>query len=493
MPIKPVLQKIVLIAAALVYPLSIRAEDYISQADKALIEHRLDTAINYYFKAIDSVKLRDEHAIWDDLGYAFLEKGQYSRALDYLKKAERTSPEDYDIRLYMAIAYFLNHEVDRAEACLDEIADNVHFDGRWIESSAGRNVVNEFGDRVAKESMDRLRKEKGVTLFKKGKRTVVLVIDAYNEKNEGLFYYLRGLVFFEKGRNEEAEKEFIAASQAGYGNSSSVRPSQEYSFRIDHKIKGHGGYLAWFAHEEFLRKIEQGKVNEAIRLLEDALHIDQRSFEINHNLALLRYDTGDLEKAEIYCARALWFRETSAKDHELLGIIYYQQKEYSKALSEFKRTAELDETSASVYYNLGTAYYALGDQVSAESFWRKAIEYDGRTGAPHPDVAGAKVGLSELKYSLKVTQKPVSFLSYQSLGRLYLEQKLPDRALDQFKKAIGVIPDDASINLDMAKVLLEKGLEDDAADCLEKYFSCGGRNEGEAKKLSGRLKKVSRN
>jgi tetratricopeptide (TPR) repeat protein len=315
------------------------------------------------------------------------------------------------------------------------------------------------------------------------------LIDAFNEKNEGLFHYLRGLILKRQERDEEAQGEFSAASQAGYRDNSSFGPSGQPKFRIDHRIKGHEGYLAWFAHQEFLKKIEQGKVDEAIQLLEEALHIDQSSFEINHNLALLRFDTGDLEKGEIYCARALWFRETSAKDHELLGIIYYQHQEHDRALMEFKRTAELDDTSASVYHNLGAAHYALGDQVSAEYFWRKAIEYEERTGISKADAAMAAVGRSDLKHLLKVTQRPVSFLSYQSLGRLYLEQRLPERAIDQFKRAIEIVPRDARINLDMAKALLEKGQDDEAADYLEKYFSFGGQNEGEAKTLSERLKR----
>jgi tetratricopeptide (TPR) repeat protein len=489
MLVRPPLQKTILLAALLAFPFVLRAEDYVSRADKALLEHRLDAAIDYYFKALENIKYRDEPAIWDDLGYAFLEKGQYQRALDYLRRAGQASPEDYDVRLYLAIAYFLNHEVDRAEACLEEISKDVYFDGRWIESSAKLNIVNEYGDRVAKETMDRLRKEKGVALFRKSKRETVLVIDAFNEKNEGLFHYLRGLVFKQQERDEEAQGEFAAAFQAGYRNSSPVGMSGQPTFSIDHRIKGHGGYLAWFAHEQFLKELELGKVSEAVRLLDDALHIDQGSFEINHNLALLLYDTGDLEQAEIYCARALWLRENSVKDHELLGIIYFQHKEYAKALSEFKRTAELDETGASVYHNLGSVYYALGDQVLAESFWRKAIEREGRRGVSNSNAVAATVGTADLKHLLKVTQRPVSFLSQQSLGRLYLEQKLPDRAIDQFKKAMDLIPDDADIHLDMAKALLEKGLDDEAAEYLAKYFSFGGKNEGEAKTLSERLKR----
>jgi len=52
-------------------------------------------------------------------------------------------------------------------------------------------------------------------------------------------------------------------------------------------------------------------------------------------------------------------------------------------------------------------------------------------------------------------------------------------------------PREAEIYLDMAKALMEKGLKEEAASHLEKYFIWGGKDEGEARELSNKLKKPS--
>jgi len=465
--------------------------EYFARANQALLGHRFDDAITDYLKAITYSNYREARLIWDDLGYAYLEKRNYSKALDYLEMSAPAFPEDFDVRFYIAVAFFLSHQTDESAARLDEIARNIYFDGRWLEDSMGLNILNEFGDLVPRQSLERLRKEKGVYLLRKGPGTAVLFIDAFNEKNEGLFHYLKGLILDEKGLTKEAQRQFAAAAAAGYEMNERPRAKEGMAVEIEHRLKGHAGSLAWLVHERVLKELGRSDIPNAIHNLEDALHIDQKSFEINHNLALLQYDMGDLEQAEIFCARALWWLEDDAPCHELMGNIYFRGRAYEKALKEFERAVELDAKSASAYHNLGSAYYALNDTGRAELYWKKVIECEREKGIINPEISSLKTGSSELKHSLTIKERPVSFLSYTSLGRLYLEQKLLDSAVEQFRKAMEIAPRDAEIYLDMAKALMEKGLKEEAAGYLDKYFILGGKNEGEARELSNKLKKRS--
>jgi len=461
---------------------------YFARADQALLGHRFDDAIAGYLKAITYSNHREKPLIWDDLGYAYLKKGEYAKALDYLEMSASAFPEDFDVRFYLAVAFFLNHQTDESAARLDEIARNIWFDGRWLEDSAGLNILNEFGDLVPRQRLEGLHKEKGVYLLKKDPGTAVLFIDAFNEKNEGLFHYLRGLIFDEKGLTQEAQGEFGAAAAAGYEMNGRPGAKEGIAVGIEHRPKGHAFSLAWLAYQRVLSELGRSDIPNAIRNLEDALAIDQKSFEINHNLALLHYDMGDLEQAKVSCARALWWRENDASCHVLMGNIYFRGRAYEKALKEFERAVELDAKSASAYHNLGSAYYALIDTGRAELYWKKAIECEREKGIINPETSSLKAGSSELKHSLTIQEKPVSFLSCTSLGRLYLEQNLLDAAVEQFRKAMEIAPREAEIYLDMAKALTEKGLKEEAAGYLEKYFILGGKNEGEARELSLKLK-----
>ncbi|MGA2533568.1 MAG: tetratricopeptide repeat protein [Candidatus Aminicenantales bacterium] len=468
-----------------------QAGDDLARADQFLLSHRWDDAITNYLKIIASSDNKERRLAWDDLGYAYLKKREFSKALDYLEISAATFPEDFDVRFYIAVAFFLNNEIDKSAARLNDIARNIYFDGRWLENLADLKILNEFDEPVPRPELEGLRKEKGVFLQTKNAGVSVLYIDAFNEKNEGLFHYLRGLVLEGKGLKEEAREQFAAAAGAGYETAGQPVAKEKILRVIDHRLKSHPGSLAWLVHEQFLRKVRRSDIPSAIGILEDALHIDQKSFEINHNLALLQFDIGNLEQAESFCARALWWRENDAQCHELMGIVYFRRRAYEEALREFERAVQLDAGSASAHHNLGSAYYALKDASRAELNWKRAIKCEGQKGIIQPATSPPETAAGELRHSLKVTNRPVSFLSYTSLGRLYLEQKRLDAATDQFKRAMEIAPGDADIYLDMAKALLEKGLKEEAAVSLKKYFSLGGKNEGEALDLANKLKKMS--
>jgi len=130
---------------------------YFARADQALLGHRFDDAIADYLKAITYSNPREAPLIWDDLGYAYLKKGEYAKALDYLEMSVSAFPEDFDVRFYSAVAFFLNHQTDESAARLDEIARNICFDGRWLEDSMGLNILGGKNEGEARELSIKLK------------------------------------------------------------------------------------------------------------------------------------------------------------------------------------------------------------------------------------------------------------------------------------------------------------------------------------------------
>ena len=469
--------------------------------------------------------------IWDDLGYAYLQNKDTEKAKSYLKNAISAYPDNFNCHFYLAIAYFLNDEIDSAYEELENIEKDIHFDDSWMKEISDSEIRRIDGEKISEEEARRLKKEKGLFVHKlyadKDFEPLVIVwVDAFDEKNEGVFYFAQGIVHKKYKEFKEAEKKFLASLKAHYDEkqirlqlldlyremdeqakaeeqslnldkilgqkkddakpiltSQSIHPIE---FRIHHRLRNHPNNLLQSLHEKFLQELEKGRIQESINILEKALDIDESSFVLNHNLALLYFDMGNIEKAEFYCARALWFKENHCGCHDLMGNIYFHQNAYKNALDEFKRMLEIGDREAHAHHNLGSVYYELNDWIKAELHWKKSIECERKelkTQAKSPFVE------KDLQYSLVVRKKSPSYLSHKALGNLYSRQGKIDKAISELEKAIELRPHEAEPYLDLGEIYSKKGEREKAVFYLEKYLYLGGEKKDEAEKLLDQLKR----
>jgi len=207
---------------------------------------------------------------------------------------------------------------------------------------------------------------------------------------------------------------------------------------------------------------------------------------VNHNLAIFYFDIGNLQNAENSCARTLWFNEDHIGSHDLMGNIYFHQREHEMSLEEFKRILEIDEGNANAHYNLGSVYHELNDWANAEQQWKKAIECEKKKVKIEREQDFTE---KELEYSVTVRKRPVSFLSHQSLGKLYIHLGLLGKAVVEFESAIDLRPGEAEPYLDLGKAYYKKGEREKSVFYLDKYLYLGGEKEKEAKKLLDELRK----
>ena len=85
-------------------------------------------------------------------------------------------------------------------------------------------------------------------------------------------------------------------------------------------------------------------------------------------------------------------------------------------------------------------------------------------------------------------KKSVSFFAYLSLGKLYLEQDRPEKALSELEAAVKMNPRIAEPHLFLAKAYREMGQTEKILSCLERYLFLGGSKE-EAEEIEALLKK----
>ncbi len=450
--------------------------------------------------------MRDQREAWDDLGFAFLQKGELKKAETYLKKSIPVHPENYNPRFYLALAYLLDNEIELASEQLEKVKREIYFDDSWIREKRSQLFKKSNGKEITGMELERIRKEKGIWLQEKANE-IFIHLDAFDERNEGTFSFvleivnkiIEGLVnpddsaakkkieqalvpFKEVGRDEEGLKKFNLISQ---------RP-QQIRFNLHHRLKNHNNDLLYELHRKFFKELKKGRINDAIDMLEESLFVNEQSLVVNHNLALLYFDAAQLEgfnvdkleRAEIYCARALWFKDYYRvnKDnivgcHDLMGNIYNYQNEFEKIL-------EIDSLNSLAYCNLGSVYNNLNDMIKAEKEWKKAIECE-------KDIVRAKrreAPEGELKYILAVVKEPASFRAHLYLGMLYLEQNLNSKALEELKQATALEPDNPDPYFGLGRICQNRSNTEKAIYNYEKYLYLGGKEEEEVKEILKFLK-----
>lgn len=408
-------------------------------------------------------------------------------------KAATLHPENYNVKFYLAVAYVIENSFDLAEVELQKIENAVHFDDSWTEAAEKTEIHNKNGLRISQNEWQRLKHEKGVVIQKtaikkNGEPLSILHIDAFEERNEGIFYFAQGLVSKELGKANLAENKFSAAKKSGYDYEELLLS------QIHRRLNDHNTEILRKREKRFFSELQRGRVLNAINILEQALIVDEESYHINHNLALLYYDMSKrisiipefLKKAEMYCARALWFNALYESDKEahigcfdLMGNIYALQKQYTKALYEYETIIRMDANYDMAYYNIGSIYYNLNKLDKAESEWRKAIEHAEET--KHKAVT-EKSTTDGTEQSVVVRMKPVAFLAHKSLGELYLKQNKADWAITDLERAIELKPEDADTYLTLAKAYYKCKDKEKALLALEQY-----RYRGGSKKKANRL------
>ncbi len=496
---------------------------YFSQADEEILSGKYDKAISNYLRGMMLTPWREKAEVFDDLGYAYLQKKEFEKARKYLIQSLGFHRANFNPRFYLAASYILNNEIELATEQLKIIEENVYFDQSWLAKISGLTARKPKGKIIKTNELERIKKEKGIYLEKKSASKIIIHLDAFDERNEGAFYFAQGVVYKINEEFGEAQRKFFEALKANYDErevrlqlanlylnqnkkdeaeeqlkkiSSRVIPFPTLSpvkFKIYHRLKYHDNHLIAALHGTFLKELEKGKLDEAIKVLEKAFVVSEQSFLVNHNLALLYFDTEKIEKAETYCARALWYKdfdkvskEVAAGCHDLMGNIFYHQKRYDKALLEFKDALEIDERNAISHYNLGIAYNALDDRQNAEQKLRKAIEYDQVTAKSKKERVISK---SELDVKVVVTLKSISFMSHMALSQLYLDQNLNEKAAEECWGAISLKPSNPRPYLTLAKISITKEDIEKTVSYLDKYLYLGGKKNTDVYNLLNLIKK----
>jgi len=176
--------------------------------------------------------------------------------------------------------------------------------------------------------------------------------------------------------------------------------------------------------------LNDGKLNEAFVEFQKALALNPNNKETLNYLGYISTRFRKYDEAISYYRKAISLDPNYAEAVHNLGVTYADMEVWDEAIKYFKAALSnpVYSTPAQAYSNLGYAYYRKGDFVNAEKSLKEAI-----------------------------LRNPVFPMATYILGLVYIEMKNDKSAVEEFKKAIGILPDYADAHWELGKIYLRTG------------------------------------
>ena len=149
--------------------------------------------------------------------------------------------------------------------------------------------------------------------------------------------------------------------------------------------------------------------------------------------------------------------------HESLAAVYFSRKDYAKAAEFFEKASKYDPRRVEPLINLGAVQNRMEDYQAAAKTLRLAVSRDRRSTAAYYNLAIAQKGLNQphlavsaYKEVLKLDPKMIDAL--QNLANLYLDMGNIQQAQFHFHKALEIDPkfERARRGLDRCHALTEE-------------------------------------
>ena len=229
-------------------------------------------------------------------------------------------------------------------------------------------------------------------------------------------------------------------------------------------------------HAAGLKFYQEGNNLEAIRALNYAIEENPDFFPAHYDLGRAFYKQGDPVNAEKEYLIALKLNPQFIECYLVLGNLYYEQSRFEEAETTGLKVIDLKPDLIEPYILVGNSQSQLKRYEDAEKTYRDAI---GR----HNKHLESRLLLAELLNKTNKTKEalfqlnkiieldPSNTKSYRTLGIIYYNGKIYDKALEMFKHVLELGSDDAEIQLLVGETYFHRGQTELARFAFEKSLA----------------------
>ena len=426
-----------------------------------------------------------------NLGIAYLEAGQYNRAIPEFEAAIKLDADFIGAHCALCRAYLEQDELEKAST---SVTAALKLDATHQPALLLRDTLTQAYYNKGKDHLNAERYTEAVSTFQKA-----LTLNADLGQSSQVSDIENKHIYAHLG-----------AAYIGLKSYQEAIDALQNAIALDADLVD-AHYNLGYAY------VEQGHYNEAIPHLERAITIAPNFKRAHYNLARAYRESGNLEAATHALTETLRLDPNYHRAHELAnsikqahynkGITYLNDERYSEAVTAFQNAITLDSDFTTAHYNLGLTYLKMETYPRAVDALQKTITLDPNYKAAHHSLALAYLGQQELgkardaaRETLKLDpnyQPALSLLeaidpsftpseiqtttppepdqpveqqpsgkprqeTHYELGIAYQDSEMYPEAVAEFQKAINLDPDFIAAHISLGEVYLEIGELDDA-------------------------------
>ncbi len=221
-----------------------------------------------------------------------------------------------------------------------------------------------------------------------------------------------------------------------------------------------------------LRFAQQGELNQAIRLFNEAIALDPALWQAHYNLGLTLRQSGDLQGAANAFYQTVVLQPNFALGYASVGGILTDVQNWSQAQQYLETAIAIEPNLAIAHYNLGLIHRQFGRPAAAVQAWETARQLS-------PELNEASLQLAEV-YLNGDRLKDAATLVSEVLGRNsrlatahYLQGRIAEArgnseaALTSFRTASKIDSNYPNAYLAAAKILIQNERQNAAKPLLD--------------------------
>jgi tetratricopeptide (TPR) repeat protein len=233
-----------------------------------------------------------------------------------------------------------------------------------------------------------------------------------------------------------------------------------------------------------MRRLTEGKLDEAERLCESVTAQDPSSAAVWNLLAMIALRRGNDELAAQHIERAITLEPKAAALYANLGELKKKMGRMDESLTAFNKAVELEPASAIMRNKLGIALRLNGRLEDAVSEFDRAITADAGYADPHNNRGNALRDLGRFNeameaYRRAIALKPNLAPAHANLGNVLGDLGRFALALGEYQIALQLQPRYPEALLGRASALRQLKRFDEALDDCKKAIELGAVGDGE--------------